>query len=58
MVDNMKKQKVNKVEQVEVQAEDVKPEEERLKVSPFAAWDNIMFMRRRPMETTSNDEQK
>ncbi|QOY34218.1 hypothetical protein AWH56_015950 [Anaerobacillus isosaccharinicus] len=44
----MKKKKVNKVGQLEAQAEEVKSEKvEPKKVIPFAAWDNLMFMRRR-----------
>jgi hypothetical protein len=47
----MKKKKANKVEKVEqkeVQAKQTQPE----RVHPLQAWDNLMFMRRRPIADT------
>ncbi|RXI98218.1 hypothetical protein DS745_17940 [Anaerobacillus alkaliphilus] len=53
----MKKKKIRKVDQVEPKVEEVKEEQiENQEVHPFAAWDNLMFMRRRPAEKTLEEE--
>ncbi len=52
----MKKKKGNKVEQVEAQVKEVKPEQVTpQRKHPFSAWDHLMFMRRKPVDTMSQE---
>lgn len=42
---------------VEKNVEEVQPTIEQAKrVNPFAAWDELMFMRRKPLETDDKNE--